>query len=125
MRLQVGPFHRQAKRPLTPNSPQQPLWVVSEHFVGRINIYVKSKYQLHIVTDKVDDYFANKSRLFSFQIQGRFAQEWPGDDLEFGVFLDQPLSNFPFGSSLAIAFIQVGSHFQRACQWKKNYSQRK
>ena len=107
MRLQIGPFHGQAKRPLTANNPQQPIWVVSEHFVGRINVYVKSKYQPHIHTDKVQDYFCNKSRLFSFQMQGRFAQEWPGDDVEFGVHLDQPLSNIPFGSSLAIAFIQV------------------
>lgn len=54
-----------------------------------------------------DPYFQNHSRLFSFQMSILFHESFNGSDLEFGIRLVKPLNDLPWGSSLAIAFIQV------------------
>lgn len=54
-----------------------------------------------------DPYFQNRQRLFSFQMSVVFFETFNGSDLDFGIRLLKPLNELPWGSSLAIAFIQV------------------
>ena len=101
MLLQVGPSPGpKALRKLEANDPV-PTWVSSDEFVGRISVLVKG----HLSTST--DYFGSRSRLFCFQIEGRFRREWSGDDIEFGIWLHEPISRLPFGSSMAISFVKV------------------
>lgn len=105
MLLEVGPNHGpKALRKLEANDPE-PTWVSSDEFVGRISVLVKD--------GTSTKYFGSRSRLFCFQVEGRFRREWSGDDIEFGIWLHEPIARLPFGSSIAISFVKVPIRLRR------------
>ena len=104
MSVKAGPFLQTPLRPITPNDDTQENWILSPHFAGRISVKMMG---LPYISSTASDYFKGRQRLFCFQIQGRFEKEWDGDDIEFGVYLEKPISHLPFGHQLAVAFIKV------------------
>lgn len=50
-------------------------------------------------------YFDNRSRKFSFQVQGKFKQEINGDDLIWDISFPYGLQNLPFFTPMAVKFL--------------------
>ncbi len=106
MNLRVGPVAGQKELEALEANDRRPTWIFTEDFVGRISILVKG------VSAK-DDYFGTRSRLFCFKVQGKFQDEWDGDDIEFGIWLKEPVARLPFGTSIAVSFVKV----HPSCKW--------
>ncbi|KAJ3301652.1 hypothetical protein HDV03_000531, partial [Kappamyces sp. JEL0829] len=95
------------------NGEETPLKVNSPHFTGFLLLRMvdfagltpqvveerSSQYCPKAMPDS--GYFKGRNRRYSMTIQGRFKQEWSGDDIIFGVDSPAPIPSVP-GSSIAI-----------------------
>jgi hypothetical protein len=112
-------FDRNTQVEAPVNDERNPILVNSPYFTGSICMRINSfKGKVGSISSsenlssdanelpKADKYFDGKRRCFSLQIQGRFKQEWPANDVEFGIVLDSKLK-LPWGADMALKIAQV------------------
>lgn len=80
------------------NDDKNPVLIHNQFFTGHVVFRVvnfngltpvKNGERLPVIPNT--DYFENRGRKFSFQVEGRFRHSWTGDDILFGVFFKKPI----------------------------------
>ncbi|KIK99178.1 hypothetical protein PAXRUDRAFT_30667 [Paxillus rubicundulus Ve08.2h10] len=81
--------------------------ISSDWFEGRIAVYVKNFIgpEGRHLTSEYFEREDRKSITWSIQVQGRFLQSYPANNILFGNIFDKPLK-LPWGSSAALTFMQ-------------------
>ncbi|KAF8842431.1 DUF1769-domain-containing protein [Paxillus ammoniavirescens] len=81
--------------------------ISSDWFEGKIAVYVKNFIgpEGRRLTSEYFEREDRKGVTWSIQVQGRFLQSYPANDILFGNIFDKPLK-LPWGSSAALAFMQ-------------------
>ncbi|PKI84923.1 hypothetical protein MVES_001070 [Malassezia vespertilionis] len=103
LEVKVGPdrFHMEACRV---NDFMHPHEINTEHFVGRVLVRIRD-YPGARPGEPGYEYFVDRTRKFCIQIEGRFKQEWDGDDILFGTDFDMfvPFPRAPFNAGMHVA----------------------
>lgn len=104
-RLQVliGPDMHHME-PCRVNDTRRPHEIDTEHFVGRVLVRILDAPGAR-EGEEAREYFKDRSRRFCIQIEGRFKQEWNGDDIHFGSDFDKFISfpRAPFNAGMKVA----------------------
>lgn len=98
------------------NDDMNPILINNEHFTGHIVFRVKDFKNGFTPIDpdtgkpkpiisNSEGYFGGHRRSFSMQINGRFKEQWTGDDVMFGTFFYRPIP-LPSLSRVALALAQ-------------------
>ncbi|KAJ3275737.1 hypothetical protein HDV01_007204 [Terramyces sp. JEL0728] len=83
-------------KPISPNNEDSPVYIDNDIFAGYIVVRVKGN------SGECSKYFANRSRMFSMQVSGKFKKEFSGDDIQFGAVFDNPIKP-PYGTQIGLA----------------------
>lgn len=111
LRVRIGPS-TSTLAPYNVNDDSKPMYVDSPYFSGYVTFRVKDfngfapTYADNSEPLKNSDYFGDRRRQFSLQVSGRFKEDFPFDDLQFGVTFDRKV-NPPTGSWIALKFATV------------------
>jgi hypothetical protein len=106
LKVSIGPSFDKLTE-INVNNEMTPFVFESQVFIGRIVVRIKPSNLSYIDDQDVLDYFNGKARLFSFQIEGIFKHPVNGDDLIFGVELEQRPSSYPNGLGILVKFAQM------------------
>lgn len=103
LEVKVGPdrFHME---PARLNDYLHPHEINTPHFCGRVLVRILDAPGAR-EGEPGQEYFADRSRKFCIQIEGRFKQEWSGDDIHFGTDFDKfvPFPRAPFNAGMHVA----------------------
>ena len=103
LEVNVGPdrFHME---PCRLNDSRHPHEIDTEHFCGRVLVRILDAPGAK-EGEPGREYFNDRSRRFCIQIEGRFKQEWSGDDILFGSDFDKfvPFPRAPFNAGMRVA----------------------
>lgn len=103
LEVKVGPdrFHME---PCRLNDTKHPHEINTEHFVGRVLVRILDAPGAQ-PGEPAREYFADRSRRFCIQIEGRFKKPWTGDDILFGSDFDKfvPFPRAPFNAGMRVA----------------------
>ncbi|KAI3625473.1 hypothetical protein CBS9595_000834 [Malassezia furfur] len=103
LEVKVGPdrFHME---PAHLNDYQHPNEINSPYFCGRVLVRIINAPGAE-QGEPGREYFAERTRKFCIQIEGRFRQEWSGDDILFGTDFDKfvPFPRAPFNAGMHVA----------------------
>ncbi|KAJ3085204.1 hypothetical protein HK102_000216 [Quaeritorhiza haematococci] len=95
---------------IVPVNAHEPVRIESKYFSGYLTVHVRNFSGVVPANDgepiSSSEYFTNKTRNFSVQVQGRFKKVWSGDDVMFGAVFDNPITP-PTGSWLALRLIRM------------------
>ncbi|KAJ3304751.1 hypothetical protein HDU76_005135 [Blyttiomyces sp. JEL0837] len=109
LRVRAGPGNDPSThQTVNVNDELNPLLIDSEHFTGYIivrmlnfNGITPTSHQGPPITNPKSSYFNGRNRRYSIVVQGRFKNNWCGDDIVFGIDMDCKLRTPP-GIGLAI-----------------------
>ena len=114
IRISVGPTPNLSQE-IKVNNGLHPLEFESDLVFARIVVRIRETNDGESLLNHSDqasvneslEYFDDKSRLFSFQIELRFKRPFRGDGLLFGATLDAPFKKLPPGLNLITRFVQM------------------
>lgn len=103
LEVKVGP-DRWHMEPCRLNDSVHPHEIDTEHFTGRVLVRILDAPGAR-EGEPGREYFADRSRKFCIQIEGRFKQEWSGEDVLFGSDFDKlvPFPRAPFNAGMRVA----------------------
>ncbi|KOS14896.1 hypothetical protein Malapachy_0942 [Malassezia pachydermatis] len=103
LEVKVGPdrFHME---PCRVNDMKHPHEINTDHFVGRVLVRIIDAPGAK-QGEPGREYFRDRTRRFCIQIEGRFKQQWSGDDILFGSDFDKfvPFPRAPFNAGMRVA----------------------
>ena len=103
LEVKVGP-DRWHMEPCRLNDTLHPHEIDTEHFAGRVLVRILDAPGAR-EGEPGREYFTDRSRKFCIQIEGRFKQEWSGEDILFGSDFDKlvPFPRAPFNAGMRVA----------------------